>query len=81
MTYTYISGNFAWASENVTRKSKIIDTIYHASNNELVRTKTLTRGSIITLDATPFKTWYLKKYNVEIGVKKGKKVPTHTLMI
>lgn len=40
-------GNFAWASEGATFKSKILDTVYHASNNELVRTKTLTRSAIV----------------------------------
>ena len=29
-------GNFAWASEVVTRKTRIIDVVYNASNNELV---------------------------------------------
>jgi ribosomal protein S8E len=43
----YNKGNFAWGSEGVTRKAKIVDIVYHASNNELVRTKTLTRGSIV----------------------------------
>jgi ribosomal protein S8E len=76
-TLPHSLGNFSWGSENVTRKSKIIDTVYHASNNELVRTKTLTRGSIVTIDATPFKTWYQKKYNVDLGGRKAKKVTSH----
>lgn len=31
---------------------------YNASNNELVRTNTLVKGSIIQIDATPFRQWY-----------------------
>ncbi|KAL4676353.1 hypothetical protein H8959_010498 [Pygathrix nigripes] len=34
-------GNFSWGSECCTRKTRIIDVVYNASNNELVRTKTL----------------------------------------
>ena len=30
-------GNFSWGSENVTRKTRIMDVTYNASNNELVR--------------------------------------------
>lgn len=49
------AGNFAWASEVVTRKTRIIDVVYNASNNELVRTKTLVKNAIVQVDATPFK--------------------------
>src|SRR5277367_5695495 len=51
-------GNFAWGSEAITRKTRIIDVVYNASNNELVRTKTLVKGAVIQLDATPFRQWY-----------------------
>lgn len=44
--------------------------MYNASNNELVRTKTLVKNSIIQIDATPFRQWYEAHYGVEIG-KKG----------
>ena len=57
-----------------TRKTRILDVVYNASNNELVRTKTLVKNSIIQIDATPFRTWYEQHYGVKIGVKKGKKV-------
>ena len=30
------SGNFSWGSEAVTRKTRILDVVYNASNNELV---------------------------------------------
>jgi ribosomal protein S8E len=46
---------------------QIIDVVYNASNNELVRTKTLVKNCVITIDATPFKQWYLKHYNLELG--------------
>ena len=55
-----------------TRKTKIIDVVYNASNNELVRTKTLVKGAIVTVDASPFKQWYEAHYGVEIGMKKGR---------
>merc|ERR1711884_597057 len=50
-------GNFSWGSEAVARKTRIIDVMYNASNNELVRTKTLTKSAIVTIDATPFRQW------------------------
>ena len=31
------TGNFAWASEATARKTRIIDVVYNACNNELVR--------------------------------------------
>ena len=55
-----------------TAKSRILDVKYNASNNELVRTKTLVKGCVIQIDATPFKTWYRAKYGVQVGKKKGK---------
>ncbi|KAF3358530.1 60S ribosomal protein L10a [Verticillium dahliae VDG1] len=39
------SGNFAWASEGTTRKTRVIGVAYHPSNNELVRTNTLTKSA------------------------------------
>ena len=52
-------GNFTWISEKVTKKCKILEVIYNATNNELVRTQTLVKNSIIAVDPTPFKYyWY-----------------------
>jgi small subunit ribosomal protein S8e len=69
------TGNFSWGSEVLTRKTRILDVVYNSSNNELVRTKTLVKNSIIQIDATPFRTWYEQHYGVKVGVKKsGKKV-------
>jgi small subunit ribosomal protein S8e len=60
------SGNFAWGSESTTRKTRIIDVVYNASNNELLRTKTLVKGAIIQVDATPFRQWYEAHYATPI---------------
>ena len=60
-------GNFNWASEAVTKKARIINVVYNASNNELVRTNTLVKNCIVLIDATPFKSWYGNHYGVELG--------------
>merc|ERR1712151_613425 len=36
-------GNFGWASEGVSRTTRIVDVVYNATSNELVRTKTLVK--------------------------------------
>eukprot|EP00331_Platyophrya_macrostoma_P013212 CAMPEP_0176432588 /NCGR_PEP_ID=MMETSP0127-20121128/15481_1 /TAXON_ID=938130 /ORGANISM="Platyophrya macrostoma, Strain WH" /LENGTH=169 /DNA_ID=CAMNT_0017814783 /DNA_START=165 /DNA_END=674 /DNA_ORIENTATION=+ len=64
------SGNFSWSSESVTKKTRILDVVYNATNNELVRTKTLVKNAVILIDANPFKQWYVKHYNHELGKKK-----------
>merc|ERR1712098_981744 len=64
------AGNFSWGSENCTRKVRITDVVYNASNNELVRTKTLVKNAIVQVDATLFKQWYLQHYGVDLSKKK-----------
>jgi small subunit ribosomal protein S8e len=64
------NGNFSWGTESVTRKTRILAVVYNASNNELVRTNTLVKNSIIQIDATPFRLWYEKRYGGSIGKKK-----------
>lgn len=64
-------GNFSWSSEACTRKTRVIDTVYNATNNELVRTKTLVKNAIVYVDATPFRQWYMQHYNVELNKKKA----------
>merc|ERR1719389_1447127 len=64
------AGNFSWGSEAMTAKTRILDTVYNATNNELVRTKALVKNAIVLIDATPFRQWYLKKYDVELNKKK-----------
>merc|ERR1719488_417022 len=66
------SGNFSWGSEVCTRKTRILDVVYNASNNELVRTKTLVKNAIVQIDATPFRQWYEAHYGTAVG-KKAKK--------
>jgi small subunit ribosomal protein S8e len=67
------TGNFSWASETLTRKTRVADVLYNASNNELVRTKTLVKGAVIQIDALPFRQWYEKHYGVEVGKKMAAK--------
>merc|ERR1719262_515382 len=67
------SGNYCWGSENCSKKVRILDVVYNASNNELVRTKTLVKGSIVQVDGQPFKQFYYKRYGVLLGQKKGSK--------
>jgi len=64
------TGNYSWGSEAVTRKTRILDVVYNASNNELVRTQSLVKSAIVQVDAAPFKQWYLQHYGVDIGRKK-----------
>lgn len=68
------TGNFAWGSESISRKSRIIDVVYNASNNELVRMKTLVKSCIVTIDGTPFRQWYEAHYALPLGRKKGVKL-------
>jgi small subunit ribosomal protein S8e len=68
-------GNFNWASEAVTRKTRILDVVYNASNNELVRTKTLVKNAIVQIDAAPFTQWYGNQYGLNLNTKKGKDIP------
>lgn len=67
------TGNFAWASQGTARKTRLLDVVYNASNNELVRTKTLVKNCIITIDATPFKQYYEAHYLLPLGRKKDGK--------
>lgn len=67
-------GNFTWSSEAFSSKTRILDVVYNATNNELVRTKTLVKNTIVQVDATPFKKFYAEHYDVELGKKKQKEV-------
>ena len=62
-------GNFSWGGEAISRKARIVDVHYNASNQELVRTKTLMKNCIVSVDASPFKQWYAQHYGVELGKK------------
>lgn len=61
------SGNFSWGSEGVARKTRVIVVAYHPSNNELVRTNTLTKSAVVQIDAAPFRTWYEAHYGSSLG--------------
>lgn len=52
------------------KKTRILDVVYNASNNELVRTKTLVKSAIVQVDATPFRQFYEQHYGQEVGKKK-----------
>lgn len=73
-----LSGKSCLTSEfhpsGCTRKTRIIDVVYNASNNELVRTKTLVKNCIILVDSTPFRQWYEAHYATPLGRKKGAKL-------
>ena len=56
------SGNFNWASEGIALKSKILNVVYNASNNEYVRTNTLVKNTIVVIDAAPFKKYLARHY-------------------
>ncbi|PHJ15160.1 ribosomal protein rps8 [Cystoisospora suis] len=82
------TGNYSWASQKVARKTRLLQVVYNASNNELVRTNTLVKNSIVAIDATPFKAWFRSFYGVELGKKKAGqeeegsgKVSKHTLWL
>lgn len=65
-------GNFSWPSQGVAKKTRAIDVVYNASNNELVRTKTLVKSAVIQIDAAPFRQWYEAHYLMPLGRKKSK---------
>merc|ERR1711981_731571 len=62
-------GNFGWSSEGVARQTRIVDVVYNAVSNEMIRTKTLVKGAIVTIDATPFRQYYENHYSKSIGRK------------
>lgn len=64
------AGTFSWGSEAISKKSRVVDVVYNATNNELVRTKTLVKNAIVRVDATPFRQWYLQHYDIELNKKK-----------
>lgn len=64
------NGNFSWGSESHSKKTRILDVVYNATNNELVRTKILVKNCIVSIDANPFRQYYLKKYDIELNKKK-----------
>lgn len=60
-------GNISWRSEHCTRKTRLGDVMYNAANAEFVRTKTITKNAIVSVDATPFRQWYRNYYNIDLS--------------
>ncbi|KAL0217380.1 hypothetical protein RCL1_007961 [Eukaryota sp. TZLM3-RCL] len=60
------SGNFSWASHYVAQKTRILDVVFNATNNELTRTKTLVKNCIVQIDSTPFRQWYENYFGVPV---------------
>jgi len=69
------SGNFSWRSEQCGAKTRIVDVVYHPANAEYVRTKTLTKSAIVSIDATPFRVWYRNHYNTDLHDGEEKALP------
>ena len=67
------SGNFSWGSEGIARKVRVISVSFHPSNNELVRTNTLTKAAIVQIDAAPFRQWYEAHYGQNLGRRRQQK--------
>lgn len=57
-------GNFTWGTESISRPTRIIKVVYHPSNNELMRTNTLTKNAIVQIDAHPFRSYFEGHYGV-----------------
>ncbi|KAF2749114.1 ribosomal protein S8e [Sporormia fimetaria CBS 119925] len=64
------SGNYSWGSEGVAKKCRVIGVVYHPSNNELVRTNTLTKSAVVQIDAAPFRQWFEAHYGQALGRRK-----------
>ena len=67
-------GNFSSGSECCSCKTRIIDVVYNASNNELVWTKTLVKNCIMLVDSTPYQQRYESHYALPLGRRKGAKL-------
>ena len=66
-------GNYTWQSECCSFKCRIYDTSYNATSNEFTRTKTLVKNTIVQIDATPFRNWYLQHYGIDLTGKDAKR--------
>jgi len=64
-------GSFGWASEGISRTTRIVDVVYNATSNEMIRTKTLVKGAICVLDCNPFRQYYESHYSKALGRKKA----------
>merc|ERR1712004_137937 len=64
-------GNFGWGSEGVSKYTRLVDVVYNATSNEMVRTKALVKSAIVVVDATPFRQYYENHYATACGRKKN----------
>lgn len=64
------TGNFSWGSEAIAQRVRILDVVYNATSNELVRTKTLVKNCVVAIDAAPYKRWYAKHYGIDLDAEK-----------
>lgn len=55
---------------------RVIGVSFHPSNNELVRTNTLTKSAVVQIDAAPFRQWYEAHYGVNLGRRRQAKTET-----
>merc|ERR1711985_217018 len=60
------------------KKTKIVNVVYNPVSNEMVRTNTLTKGTIVFVDATPFQRYIYGHYHGRWDVGKGQKVEKAT---
>merc|ERR1712226_561607 len=67
-------GNFMWQSEGITKKCKIVNVVYNPVSNELVRTNTLTKNTIVYIDGNPFSEYVHGHYFAKYGVTKDDKI-------
>ncbi|KAF2790219.1 40S ribosomal protein-like protein S8 [Melanomma pulvis-pyrius CBS 109.77] len=67
------SGNFSWGSEGIAKKVRVIGVVYHPSNNELVRTNSLTKSAVVQIDAAPFRQWFEAHYGLALGRRRQAK--------
>ncbi|EPY84820.1 hypothetical protein CB1_000442001 [Camelus ferus] len=64
-------GNLSWGSECCLHRTGVMDTVYHAPNNELVPTKTLVKNCIVLID---IQTVVESHYALPLGGKKEAKL-------
>jgi len=71
-------GNFSFGSFGIAKQCRIVTVVFHPSNNELVRTNTLTRSAVVQIDSAPFRQYYEAKFGQQIGKKKVTKAGEET---
>ena len=54
----------------------MLNVSFHPSNNELVRTNTLTKSAVVQVDAAPFRQWYEAHYGSSLGRRRQQKPST-----